>query len=284
MESKRTQADRSARTRAALVEAARPLFATRGYAEVATDELARAAGVTRGALYHQFDGKPELFAAVFEAVEAEIAAEVDRAFADAFADVLPVEAFGAIGDGVTNDGDALDAALASGRPVLLGPRTYARRGQWTIGVDAVLLGTPGCTRLRQLGRAGGAFISVQGARFTAHGVAFDAGGVADGWCVLVTPTCRTVRFDACTFTGAAGALLGCGLAIQGPADPASPQSQATILGCEFHSNQVHGLWIQCGVSATVQGCTAHANGAYGLCVDDNDPALRRRARRVGEPR
>jgi AcrR family transcriptional regulator len=72
MKSKRTQADRSAATRAALVAAARPLFAAKGYAAVGTDEVARAAGVTRGALYHQFAGKEELFAAVFEQVEAEV--------------------------------------------------------------------------------------------------------------------------------------------------------------------------------------------------------------------
>jgi len=60
MESKRTQAARSAATRAALVAAARPLFTERGYAAVGTDEIARAAGVTRGALYHQFAGKEAL--------------------------------------------------------------------------------------------------------------------------------------------------------------------------------------------------------------------------------
>jgi AcrR family transcriptional regulator len=76
MESKRTQTQRTAATRAALVAAARPLFAERGFAAVGTDEIARAAGVTRGALYHQFDGKTELFAAVFEQVEAEIAERI----------------------------------------------------------------------------------------------------------------------------------------------------------------------------------------------------------------
>jgi AcrR family transcriptional regulator len=76
MKSKRTQAERTAVTRAALVDAARRLFEERGFAAVGTDEIARAAGVTRGALYHQFDGKRELFAAVFEQVEAEIAARI----------------------------------------------------------------------------------------------------------------------------------------------------------------------------------------------------------------
>ena len=76
MKSKRTQAERTAATRAALVDAALVLFAERGYAAVGTDEIARAAGVTRGALYHQFDGKLELFAAVFEQVEAGIAERI----------------------------------------------------------------------------------------------------------------------------------------------------------------------------------------------------------------
>lgn len=73
MERKPNKQDaRSARTRAALIEAARPLFGARGFAAVGTEEVVRAAGLTRGALYHQFEDKTELFAAVFEQVEAEV--------------------------------------------------------------------------------------------------------------------------------------------------------------------------------------------------------------------
>ncbi len=73
---RRTQAERSEATRAVLIGAARPLFAERGYAGVGTEEIARAAGVTRGALYHHFDGKLELFAAVYEQIEAELAERI----------------------------------------------------------------------------------------------------------------------------------------------------------------------------------------------------------------
>jgi AcrR family transcriptional regulator len=80
MNVKRTKhAERSEATRAALVAAARPLFAQRGYADVGTEEIVRAAGVTRGALYHQFADKRELFAAVFEQVEAELTRRVGQA-------------------------------------------------------------------------------------------------------------------------------------------------------------------------------------------------------------
>jgi AcrR family transcriptional regulator len=73
MESKSTnkQEQRSRATRDGLLNAARALFAQRGYAAVGTEEIVRAAGVTRGALYHQFRDKEQLFEAVFEQVEAE---------------------------------------------------------------------------------------------------------------------------------------------------------------------------------------------------------------------
>jgi AcrR family transcriptional regulator len=69
----RTQAERSEATQAALIAAARRLFADRGYAGVGTEEVVRASGVTRGALYHHFEGKEDLFRAVFEQVERELA-------------------------------------------------------------------------------------------------------------------------------------------------------------------------------------------------------------------
>jgi AcrR family transcriptional regulator len=73
MESKRrTQPERSAATRRVLIAAARPAFAQRGYAAVSTPEIAQAAGLTRGALYHQFGDKQALFAAVTEEVEREL--------------------------------------------------------------------------------------------------------------------------------------------------------------------------------------------------------------------
>lgn len=73
---RRTQADRSAATREALVAAARGLFAAHGFAEVSTDAIAAEAGVTRGALYHQFADKVALFDAVLDAVEGDIAARL----------------------------------------------------------------------------------------------------------------------------------------------------------------------------------------------------------------
>ena len=71
---------RSEATRARLVGTARRLFAERGYAGVSTEEIVGAAGVTRGALYHQFKDKADLFRAVFEEIEREL---VERLAAEA---------------------------------------------------------------------------------------------------------------------------------------------------------------------------------------------------------
>lgn len=83
---RRTQEQRREATRAALIGAARELFAARGYAGVGTEEIVRRAGVTRGALYHHFPAKQDLFRAVYERVERElterIVTEVPLAGAD----------------------------------------------------------------------------------------------------------------------------------------------------------------------------------------------------------
>jgi AcrR family transcriptional regulator len=66
-------------TRAALVTAARELFGEKGFADTSIDEIVTNAGVTKGALYHHFDGKEDLFKAVFELVQREVS---DKAVAE----------------------------------------------------------------------------------------------------------------------------------------------------------------------------------------------------------
>lgn len=76
---RRTQAERSSATRAALLASARALFAAKGYAGAGREEIVEAAGVTRGALYHHFPGKEDLFRAVYEQVEDEVLQRVAAA-------------------------------------------------------------------------------------------------------------------------------------------------------------------------------------------------------------
>jgi AcrR family transcriptional regulator len=93
-------------TRRGLLDAARELFAAEGYVDVSIDEICRRARVTKGALYHHFKDKRDLFAAVFE--------EVEREWADELAELVaeerdPLERIQIVGDAF------LDACLDPAR-------------------------------------------------------------------------------------------------------------------------------------------------------------------------
>ncbi|MBL7494313.1 TetR/AcrR family transcriptional regulator [Frankia sp. AgB1.9] len=77
------RAQQVAQTRAALVAAGRELFGERGFAATSVDDLARAAGVTTGALYHHFPTKTGLFETVFEQVHVDLLAASSRAAVEA---------------------------------------------------------------------------------------------------------------------------------------------------------------------------------------------------------
>ena len=68
----RTQEERRAATRRALLGAALELFAEGGYHSTAAGEIVKRAGLTRGAMYHHFEDKRDLFRAVVEEVEVEV--------------------------------------------------------------------------------------------------------------------------------------------------------------------------------------------------------------------
>jgi AcrR family transcriptional regulator len=77
----RTQLERSETTRAELIRAARDLFTRDGYAGTLLEDVANRASVTKGALYHHFAGKRELFEAVFEQEQQRLADLGRRAYA-----------------------------------------------------------------------------------------------------------------------------------------------------------------------------------------------------------
>ena len=117
---RRTQAERTEATREALIAAARALFAERGYAGVGTEEIVRAAGVSRGALYHHFDDKRDLFEAVYERVEAELAQRI-AAGALAAGTAAPLDAMRAGAEmflGACTEPEAQQIALLDGPSVL----------------------------------------------------------------------------------------------------------------------------------------------------------------------
>lgn len=71
-----SKAQQSEQTRGTLLQTSRNLFAEHGYGNVGLSHLVRTAGVTKGALYHHFSSKADLFRAVVEQVQQEVAARV----------------------------------------------------------------------------------------------------------------------------------------------------------------------------------------------------------------
>ena len=68
-----TQAERRSATIAAILTAARALFAERGFEAASIDDIALAAGVTKGAVYHHFPSKEAIFVDVLDAVHRDVA-------------------------------------------------------------------------------------------------------------------------------------------------------------------------------------------------------------------
>jgi len=138
---RRTQGERTAQTRAALITAARRLFGAEGFAEVGAERVTREAGMTRGALYHQFDGKAGLFAAVLDQVEAEIAQRV----ADAVAGFDPADTTGMLVAGAaawldaSTEPDLQRIVLLDGPSVLGWDRWREICLRHTVGLIAALL-------------------------------------------------------------------------------------------------------------------------------------------------
>ncbi len=205
-----------------------------------------------------------------------------RLVADIAADAVQVEAFGAKGDGVSDDTAAFAAAVAAGVPLRLGAKTYVINGQFTIARSGVmLLGVPGLSVLRRGAQAGnGAWIAVQGDRFAADGVVFDANGAAvavESWGVQVASSCLHADFHRCAFRNSYGATLGCGLVFLA-SDPLASEHQ--VRDCSFDHNAAHGLWIQACGGVMVRDCRAHDNAGFGIVADFNDAAFVRKARLV----
>jgi len=76
----RTQEERTRATTGQLLDASKRLFAAEGYAATSLETVAEEAGVTKGALYHHFKGKRELFAAVYDHEQRRLAALIDDAY------------------------------------------------------------------------------------------------------------------------------------------------------------------------------------------------------------
>ncbi|UUX50972.1 TetR/AcrR family transcriptional regulator [Nisaea acidiphila] len=129
---RRSNRERTEETRSALLAAGRTLFIEKGYAETGTPEIVKAANVTRGALYHHFRDKEDLFRAVVRQEARAVGEEIEASVTETIA---PLEAL--------KDGSAayFNAMAIPGRarlllldgPAVLGPEEMSRIDRETGG-------------------------------------------------------------------------------------------------------------------------------------------------------
>ena len=121
-----TQAERTAATTAKLIDTAIQLFTEKGFANTSNDDIATAAGVTRGALYHHFADKRDLFIAAFHRLQAGFEA-ASRKVGSFSKDADPIEVFikgcRLYLDVCSRDKSVARIVLMDG-PTVIGPETW----------------------------------------------------------------------------------------------------------------------------------------------------------------
>jgi AcrR family transcriptional regulator len=134
--------DRSAKgdaTRAALIAAARKLFVANGYFATGTEDIVAEAAVgTRGALYHHFADKEDLFRAVFEQVQTDLAAATDINERDDPLDML-IAALQQFLDASAENPDVQQVLLIDGPAVLGWEQWRDLEAQYGLGAITVML-------------------------------------------------------------------------------------------------------------------------------------------------
>ncbi len=175
---RRSNRERSDETRERLIEAARRLFVDKSYAETGTPEIAREAGVTRGALYHHFADKQALFAAVVEREASTVADEIERHTTTSLTATIAL----------IEGGEAyLKAMAAPGRTRLLlldGPAVLGRSGMDEVdnrhGNRTLKQGLEAAIKARQIRDLPlDALTGLLGAAFDRAALAIDAGADAE---------------------------------------------------------------------------------------------------------
>lgn len=115
---RRTQQQRTDATRSALIAAARGSFVAKGYAGTNTPDVAEAAKVTRGALYHHFENKRDLFHAVIDAEQEALANDIE--------------------DATSDDSDPIDALIEGGRAYFKSMQAPGRTRLLLVDAPAIL--------------------------------------------------------------------------------------------------------------------------------------------------
>lgn len=188
-----------------------------------------------------------------------------RSLAALLGDAVSLEDFGALGDGSTNDSAAFAAAIASLRPIRLGPKTYVVNGPLALSnaTALTLIGVPGQTVIRRLTQTSGSnWITLTAPAVHMEGIIFDANTslTTSTTAVTIAASCLRSTIDRCAFTNA---VNGTGL-FYAHSDPVF--ARHTVSCSEAFGNKT-GIACQAADGLTVSACHIHDNSGTGLSVD-----------------
>ncbi|GAB0116886.1 right-handed parallel beta-helix repeat-containing protein [Acidisoma sp. 7E03] len=180
-------------------------------------------------------------------------------------DAVTLEDFGAAGDGTTNDSAAFTAAIASLRPIRLGPKTYVINGPLALSHASALtlIGVPGQTVVRRLTQgSGSSWITLTAPAIHMEGIIFDANSsiTTATTAVTIAASCLRSTTDRCAF---ANAVTGTGL-LYVHSDPVL--ARHTVSCSEAYGNKT-GISCQAADGLTVSACHVHDNSGTGISVD-----------------
>lgn len=180
-------------------------------------------------------------------------------------DAVTLEDFGALGDGTTNDSAAFAAAIASLRPIRLGPKTYIVNGPTALSnaTALTLIGVPGQTVIRRLAQTSGtSWITLTAPAVHMEGIIFDANSSLTGTAnaVVIAASCLRSTVDRCAFINA---KAGSGL-FYVHSDPTL--TRHTVSCSEAYGNAT-GINCQAADGLTISACHVHDNSGTGIAVD-----------------
>jgi len=178
--------------------------------------------------------------------------------------VASVAAYGAVGDGVTDDTAAIAAAIANNRVVRFDPLTYLVNGSLNVQTEAAFCGVKGFTVLKRGGSFSSAlWIQITGANFFCLGVSFDGGGLAtvDTPVIQIGDGCNFSSFSNCQFLRATGSNYGDGVFVN-----ENSGGSHEFYHCSSAGNSLSGFNIQNAKLVKLIECCSSENGAAGVLI------------------
>lgn len=199
------------------------------------------------------------------------AGAVQRTVDNKLKDVVSVKDFGAVGDGVTDDTNAIASAItaAAGNQVVVPPGVYVvNNAIFTNATGIHLEGTPRQTTFKRTSASGSDFVAFATPKATVRGITFDfnkANVSATQWGVRFSTTGSQVLVEHCVFKDNSGGL-GSGISCFNTGGSIDATGSVTIQNCEISGCTWEALYIASKANVLIKDNYVHDNSSTGIGI------------------